>query len=398
MGKLRVCLIGRYPPGKGGTAVANYRLARSLGEKGHEVLVVTDSCTEGSYFEGLSADELRGYEPKNVKVFLAEGSSAQASLVDRSHSLASKAIEVAGNYGIDLIESRYLFPYSLAGFYLKAALGKPHVVRLAGSDITEMAEDNRFRHLASEILKSADVIGCSAKNRTFLPGLGVSEKKVFGDSGFGISHAHFREAKPAELSKLAGRDLKETPVFTSVGKMHRFKGVIELVKAASLIKGLGFFLLFFPESGKDREFVEGLIGRYDLAERALFLPYQPPWRMPSIYKASTCVVCAEHSHPVRSHSPLAAIEALHAGACVLISEETYAKAPFSSYRRNEGVVVVSPACTRKFAEKLREFIESPGKARAIGNAAARAQGGGKTEKLIELYGGLIQGAGAPQPQ
>ncbi|UCC91785.1 MAG: glycosyltransferase, partial [Candidatus Aenigmatarchaeota archaeon] len=176
-----------------------------------------------------------------------------------------------------------------------------------------------------------------------------------------------------------------------LGKMHEFKGVTELLKAASLLKDKDFILLFIPESKPDKRYVEKYVKKYGLEEKTLFLEYQPPWLIPSIYKASTCLVCAEHDHPVSSHRPLAAIEAVHAGTCVIIIEETHKKMHFSSFERNRDVVVVDPKNTEDFSGKLKKLIENPEMARNTGEESGKMQFTENPERLIEIYRELTRG-------
>lgn len=388
--KLKICLIGKYPPSKGGSASANYWLARTLGDVGHEVYVVTDSCKDGSYLETLSNEQLKDYEPSGVKVFSPELSYVPRilSYMPYASILAAIVIDVIKKYDIDIIDSKYLFPYCWAGFIAKVVTKRPLVVRHAGSDITYLMRDKYLGILLREVLKNADKITTDPKKIEELSKLGISKDKFIFETGFGISHKFFSEARPADLVPHTKR--KNIPILTSIGKMHKYKGVVELIQAASLLGDIDFILLFVTETEKDKEYVEDYIRKYNLEEKTMFLSYQPPWIIPSIYKASTCLVCAEHDHPVRFHTPLAAIEALHTGTCVIISEETFGKQPFSSFEAEKSIVVVNPKNIKKFSDKLRDLLLNPKKTQMIGNKASKMYFEQDPEKLTKIYYELIR--------
>ncbi len=393
--KLKICLISRYPPCKGGTASSNYWLARTLGDAGHKVFVVTDFHKD-SYFNNIPDSFMADYESENIKVFSMDPKEPVSSHVPKevsnqpyADSLASLAIEVIKKHDVDIIDTKYLFPYSYSGLIAKEMTNKPLIVRHAGSDITYLMKDKHLGGLIKGVLRGADKIACDHNKIKDLQDLGINDDAFIPETGFGVSHRYFREARPFNLSAFSDDYMEGTPVFTSIGKMHKYKGVIELIKAASSLKDLDFKLLFVPEGVRDREFVEDYVKEYGMEDKTIFLDYQPPWVIPSIYKLSTCLVCAEHDHPVPIHSPLAAIEGIHAGTCVIISEETFTKPPFSNFQRDWNVVVVDPKDSEDFSDKLRGIIEDPEKAKRIGKEAGSLHFTNNPNSLIDIYRKLI---------
>jgi len=67
---MKICTIGKYPPIEGGESSKLYWLAKALGEKGHEVHIVTNAWeVETKYREQITGDDLSGhYRPKNVYI------------------------------------------------------------------------------------------------------------------------------------------------------------------------------------------------------------------------------------------------------------------------------------------------------------------------------------------
>ncbi|MCD6226801.1 MAG: glycosyltransferase family 4 protein [Candidatus Aenigmarchaeota archaeon] len=389
--KLKICLIGKYPPAKGGTASSNYWLAKTLSYAGHEVYIVTDFSQKESYLEKIPEKYKKEYQPSGVKIFYPKSDHIPKFFPYKSHIdiLSGLAVYIVRKYNVDIIDSKYLFPYCWSGFIAKIITKKPLIVRHAGSDITYLMKNRYLRPLIEKVLKNADKIAIDPKKEKELLKFGIEKNKFIFETGFGISHKFFSEAKPINISKFINKNIKGIPIITSLGKMYKYKGIVELVKAASLLKNLDFFLLFIPEKENDKKYVKNIVKKYNLEEKTIFLDYQPPWLIPSIYKASTCVVCVEHNHPVYIHTPLVAIEALHAGACVIVSNETFRKQPFNSFKPEKNIIVVDPTDIKTFSEKLRDLIQHPEKAKKIGNEANKMYFDYNIKKLVKIYYELI---------
>jgi glycosyltransferase involved in cell wall biosynthesis len=67
---MKICIIAKYPPIEGGESSKAYWLARALGQRGHEVHVVTNALeVEEEYREQLSDYDLKyKYQPQGVYV------------------------------------------------------------------------------------------------------------------------------------------------------------------------------------------------------------------------------------------------------------------------------------------------------------------------------------------
>ena len=65
---MKICFISKYPPIEGGISSSTYWLARGLGERGHEVHIVTNALeVEDEYRETLDIND-PNYSPKNVYI------------------------------------------------------------------------------------------------------------------------------------------------------------------------------------------------------------------------------------------------------------------------------------------------------------------------------------------
>ena len=65
---MKICMISKYPPIEGGVSSKTYWTAKALGERGHEVHIVTNALeVEEEYREGIDIND-PNYTPKNVHV------------------------------------------------------------------------------------------------------------------------------------------------------------------------------------------------------------------------------------------------------------------------------------------------------------------------------------------
>ncbi|MFH1234298.1 MAG: glycosyltransferase family 4 protein [Candidatus Diapherotrites archaeon] len=385
MRKLKICLIGKYPPHKGGTAAANYWFARALGESGHEVHVVTDPTEkEKNYLHGMDEGLLADLQPKNV--FLHEAEPA-ASLNSKTCALASLAVDVIEKNSIELIYSKYFIPYGVAGFLAKTMTGKPLVLMHAGSDLAFLRPGNAFEPLAAKLLQNADKIVMSAEETIDFKRLGLDKKKIALQSDFGLNLKSISKEKTKAFLEKNGLP-KGKPIIGLFGKTAH-KGIGELFEALAEIKNKDFLLLAIPEDDREREAIRRQAAEKGIGQKTIVLGYQPPWELPSVYNSLAALVATEVGFPVKAHTPLAAIEALYLGKCTVISEETSKKPFFRQFKDCESILVVNPKDTGAYAKKLKWVLEHAGESEKIGQNAKKTQGLLDGKKFVEKFAELF---------
>lgn len=392
---MRLCLVGKYPPINGGVSAVTYWRARRLGELGHDVHIVTNSwCVEPEHRQEGVEKDLGNFLPKNVHLYSTDpghdpGYRHIPFFRPDTEMLASLAIDVVRKNGIDLLDSWYLLPYAVSACLCKKATGRPLVVRHAGSDLTWLFESPFLKSLFLEVLKSADRIGTNDAGRGKLLSLGIPEARLFPNSTSVDTSAFDPNVKAFDLS--AHFD-KGTPIFTCVGKIHPYKGAFELVRAASKLDEE--FGLLFVAGGTHLAELKRLVKSEGLEQKSVFLGLQPPWRMPSIYTASSCFVAAEHDWPMQAHTPYAVFEAMASGRCCIIGRDVFSKPPFNSLSDKNEFLVADPTDISQFSSTLKWVIGHPEAASEIGrNARAfsehRERFEGEISSLVELYGELL---------
>lgn len=375
---MKICMITKYPPIEGGVSSQTYWLAKALGERGHEVYIVTNAQeVEEEYKEDIE-NEKDQYQPPNVYIYSTNPSlSSNTSHIPFSKAYAEKlaniAIEVIEKHDIQIIDSWYLLPYAVSGFLAKIITHKPQIIRHAGSDINRLFDSPYLRILFKSIFKRADAIVTYTDTKEMFLNLGIPESKLFLNQRIAINTTAFSpDVKLIDLSKYMEKDTKESPVITYIGKIayrSETKGIYELLEACEGIKEE--FLLLFVGNGKELSKLQEEVKRKGLEARTIFLNFVPPWKVPSIIKKSTCVVLPERDFPIANHTPAIPREVIATGKCLLLSRELYQKEAYKGLVDGESVLVIDPQNINQFRNVLKRIIKNPSIAEQIGQEAQK---------------------------
>ncbi|MCJ7631016.1 glycosyltransferase [Candidatus Bathyarchaeota archaeon] len=400
---VKICIISKYPPIEGGVSSKVYWLAKALGERGHEVHIVTNALeVEDEYREVLDINDPR-YSPKNVYVHSTDPSptiEANPSHIPFSkmycEKLASLAIKVIEDYNIDLIDSRYLIPYGVTGYLAKSLVNIPQIISHAGSDLQRLYPSPYLNRLLTKILKCVDGIITDQETASFFLDLGVPASRIsVMPQTFVDTRAFSPEVQPFDLAQYITNQkyFPGIPIIAYIGKItHHFetKGLPELLKACSMINEE--FILLFVANGKKMNDFQALVKKANLIENTLFLPFFPPWQIPSILKSCTCIVALENaSSPTLSyHVPVVPAEAMATGRCVLISRDLHEKEPYNKLENGRSLLVANTSNINEIKESLERLIENPNMGDEIGTNAQKAisqneQNEGYIDKIDQIY-------------
>ena len=404
---MKICLISKYPPIEGGISSSTYWLARGLGERGHEVHIVTNALeVEDEYREVLDLND-PNYRPKNVYVHSTDPSptvEANPSHIPFSkiycEKLASLAIQIIEEYAIEIIDSWYLIPYCVSGFLAKSFTNVPQIIRHGGSDLRRLYPSPYLNNLLVKVIKSADAIITNDAMMSFVQNLGIPLSKIISMQRVPIDTRAFNpEVAPLDLSPYLTiqKYVPDIPIIAYVGKItYRFetRGLCELLDVCSGIKE--DFLMLFVANGKKLNLFKHLVKKANLEDKTIFLNFLPPWQIPSVLKSCICVVALEKdtSPILKYHSPSLPAEALATGRCVLMSDPLHKKVPYNNLKNGKEVLVVDPNNTEKIREMLEMLIKNPAIASTIGNNSYRAiinyeRFDKYLDKTIELYKSVL---------
>ena len=382
-------------------------LASALGKLGHEVHIVTNGLeVEDEYREEFDLTDPK-YQPKNVYIHSTDPSpsiEANPSHIPFSkmycEKLASKAVEVVEDYNLELIDSRYLVPYSVAGYLAKSLVGVPQIISHAGSDLQRLYPSPSLNCLLEKVLKNADGIITNSSKASFFANLGVPSGKIFIQPQTPVDLQAFNpKVAPFDMTAYITNQnyFQGIPIIAYIGKItHHFetKCLPELLKACSMINE--DFLLVLMANGNKIAELKAIVKSENIVEKVLFLPFFPPWMMPSILKSCTCVVNLESasSPTLDYHVPTTPMEAMATGRCVLMSNELHEKEPYNKLEEDKEVLVVNPKDANKIKEKLEMLIRKPSIADAIGINSLKAISQGESiegyaEKTIQIYRSIL---------
>ena len=369
---MKICLISKYPPIEGGISSGTYWLAKGLGKRGHHVHIVTNALeVENEYRENLKTID-PNYSPKNVFVHSTDPSptiEANPSHIPFSkfycEKLASLAIETIDEYDIDIIDSWYLMPYCVSGYLAKSFTGVPQIVRHGGSDMQRLYPSPYLNKLLNRVVKSADAIITNNSSMAFFRDMGIPLPKITPLQNVFADTESFNPNVPSfDLSPYLTNQkyFPGIPIFGYLGKITyhlESKGLCNFLKACNNIDE--DFLLLFVANGKKLDQFKMKVRDENLEDKSVFLDFVPPWQIPSILKACSCIVSLEKENsPVYDyHTSALPYEALAIGRCVLMSDSLHKKEPYRNLKNEKEVLIVNPNNIGEVKKILKKLIENP---------------------------------------
>lgn len=394
---MKICMISKYPPIEGGISASTYWLARALGEKGHEIHIVTNALeVEDIYREELDPKD-PNYTPKNVYIHSTDPSlRANPSHIPFSKAyaekLASLAIKVINKYDLQLIDSWYVLPYVISGFMAKTITGKPQIMRHGGSDLRRLFSSPYMNTLFKSVFERVDVIITNSSMKEKFLSWGIPESKIVIGQRVPVDLSAFHpDVKPFDLSPHFNKNTEDLPIITYIGKItyhSESKGIYNLLEACQKIKE--DFLLLFVANGKELQKFHATVKERGLKDRTIFLNFMPPWRIPSIIKRSTCVVALERedSPTIAYHTPNLPREVMATGKCLILSTTLYKKKDYENLVDGESVLIINPKNIEQVRKTIERIIRNPDEAKKIGLNARRVSE--EIEKLYEYLDCTVQ--------
>lgn len=359
---MKVCFVSKYPPIEGYVSSYTYWLVQALGERGHTVHVITNALeVDPQYREDLDVKS-KAFIPKGVILHSTVPDNRLGSIPINNpftEKLASICLDILDT-GISLIDSWYLIPYGVAALLASLLSGLPLVGRFAGTDIERMCRSEQFQTLASYYFEHCRrILGAHHPLSQVFPQ--YCSKAV--SPGVVLNTDYFNPRTPPVDLTFFPQYSEGIPIITYVGKALSQKGFYRVVYALSRISE-PFLLLVVSNGGEYTQFRE-CVKRYCMEERTLFMNFQPPWKMPSIYTASTAVLSLEHGGLI-GRAPYIPREASSCGCCTIMSPEIHSKWYYRMMEHEVDTVVADPENTEELREALQKVIKNPEKAQFMG--------------------------------
>jgi glycosyltransferase involved in cell wall biosynthesis len=351
---MRLGFICKFPPLTGGVASRTYWLINALAERGHEIHVITNANEiEMKFKESFTADDEAVL--KNQKNLFIHSTSSQGIPPIRPTynpfdiKIANLALKVIDEYTLDVLDSWFLIPNSVAAFMVKHIKNIPWVIRHGGSDLGEHLVSPHFDLLLKAVLFQADRIISHSSNKKIFDSIGIPSEKLWLTEYSKVNRKYFNESVSPAPNICRGK-----PVIMSIGKIMGKKGTYDLLQSFVPLKAA--VDLVFITGGPGLDHLNERVHAMGLGDSVRIFPPVPPWRIPSYIRAATCVVHAEREFGI-PHYPIIPKEVIACGKCLLLSEEMGAKYPF--LKRDVHMIIVDPHKHDEFSEKLKAVIYNP---------------------------------------
>ncbi len=385
---MRICFITKYPPIQGGVSSRAYWQAKALGERGHEVHIVTNSLeVEDDYKEVFDLND-PAFLPKNVFIHSTDAETNPWHIPFSSaytERITNLAIKIIHDHDIHIIDSNFILPYGIAGNIAKNFTGVPQILRHAGSDIGKLFKSASYSTLFNTIFQRVDKILTYPQLKNMFISMGIPESRISIDDRVIVDSRTFNpQIDPFPISEYAGKKFTDCPIITYIGKINYYwqsKGLLELVEAMKDIKE-DFLLLFIANGRGLREF-EMLLETKGLMEKSLFLNFLPPWEIPSVIKLSACVALPERQFPIEYHIPILPKEVMAVGKCLVLGKEIAYKQYYGDLVDRENVLLVDPKNIFDFRNVLEFVIRNPETVDEIGRKAY------ETFKVVDNFNEFI---------
>ena len=253
-----------YPTYGGSGAVAT-ELALELGDRGHEVHVI-------SY---ASPFRLRGF-PKNVFFHEVDLTGAYPLFEYFPYSLALsvKQHEVALKEDLDVLHVHYAVPHATAGFVAREMM-KPDkdlklITTLHGTDITLVGQEQSFYSVTKFAIEQSDAVTAVSqylKDETY---------RAFGCVGCGIevipNFINLTEYHPLPAGAPRHHIVPDNrKVVIHISNFRELKCVPDVVRAFAQIREQIEAVLVLVGDGPSRQETEGEVERLGLQKEVLFL-------------------------------------------------------------------------------------------------------------------------------
>lgn len=223
---MNILFIGKYPPIEGGTASTAFWRHNALKNYNIEFEIVTCILNESEYFIP--------YDDTNEKVHLISEKMPWHIPYSQLYAeqLISKALGIAKNREFDAVEGSYLFPYGFAAYVVAKILGKPLILRHAGSDLYRITSTHQLDDIFLKMVSEASAIvtyeGCQEKWKMF-----NSNAKLYLSERYVPNPANFYPGENSRNAVFLGKitekwNRKQFDFFRSKMKEYGYEGVIRV--------------------------------------------------------------------------------------------------------------------------------------------------------------------------
>ncbi|MGP3931784.1 glycosyltransferase [Nonomuraea sp. KM88] len=391
-------MIGKYPPIQGGVSREMLWDSYALASMGHEVHVVTNASEVEAAFrvqDDLYAGQ-PGADPREesaVRVHQTASDPRTLRYVPFANPFVSKlagtAARVVEDHGpFDFVYGYYLEPYGVAAHLVSTWTGVPYGLRHAGSDIGRLYRHDGLRETYGHVARSADFWIAPTLTSRGLHHLGVEPERLHRHVRHSVPTPFFhQDAEPMNVAAVQDRINEDgelngvyrrrersfrqgEPTLGMYGKAGDTKGMSDLLRAFAATPGRDAgHNVVIATSGPATEVrrLYALAEQLGIQRNLTFLPFMPPWKVPSFIAACDAVAFLERDFPIGVHRPLVPREILACGGCLILSRDVARYQLYADQLRDtENCLLADPRDVGELGDAIGRALGDPVTARAIG--------------------------------
>ncbi len=341
----RIALLSRFPPIEGGIASKTYWLARGLALRGHEIHVITHGITAGREYTIKDGSELPN-DGSNIRVHRTQLELPWHIPEDNEYalSLINTAIDVINEHKIQVLDSGYLVPYGVAGYFTKLSTRIPHVIRHGGSDIEKFLKQEHLQSLVNLALSNADAVITNRLHANLFEHL--TSKLV-------VQPAYV----PDENVFMPRNGTKTQYRLAVIGKINYHWQHKSLKLIAKIMENLAdrFECVIYGQGNGIDSYKESL--KQDNLSNFKWSSFVGPWEMPTILSQFDAIFVFESNLPNPVFSNLV-LEAAWMGVGIITDRQDFKDTYRDIVAFNENqVLVVSPTDSELSAELITRWAK-----------------------------------------
>lgn len=247
--------------GHGGSGVVAAELGKALAARGHEVHFIT---TELPFRVDELGDNLQFHPvtPMPYPVFSAPPITL---------AMATRMAEVAERCHLDLIHCHYAIPHSTAAYLARVSCRRDLkvITTLHGTDTRLVGLDPSYRHIVRFSIEESHGVTAVSKNlrETSVADLELT-RPVEVIYNF-VDHRRFHPGLCPQLRRVLSPD--GAPVMVHVSNLRPVKGVLDIIRAHSIIHRATSARLVIVGSGPEREDAEHLAAELGITGAVNFI-------------------------------------------------------------------------------------------------------------------------------
>ncbi len=340
----KIAFLSKFPPIEGGISSKTYWVTRGLAQRGHEIHVITHDIGAGreysikGYSEPPGTDlNIQIHRTHSLPWHIPEDSEHTLSLIDT-------AIEVIREHKIQVIDSSYLVPYGIAGYFTKLSTQIPHVIRHGGSDLEKFLKQNNLQSLVNLALSDADAVITNRLHANLFEHL--TPNLVFQPPYI-----------PDESVFVPRNNLQTRRRLAIIGKINYHWQHKSLKLIAKIMENLvdKFECVIYGQGNGIDSFKESL--KQDNLSNFEWSPFVVPWEMPGVLSQLDAIFAFESNLPNPVFSNLV-LEAAWMGVGIITDRQDFTDTyrDIFAFNKNQ-VLVVSPTDPELSAESITRWVK-----------------------------------------